>query len=91
MENQLKPKKLSNTFIIFIACILGLGIGLLTINYWHTSSCSSQKSADQIDEFIDAFKRRILQAESQVNKKKYFYFCTLILYFAIFRFIAMKY
>jgi flagellar basal body-associated protein FliL len=65
-NNQPKTKKLSSTFVIFIACVLGLGIGLLTINYWHTSSCSSHTSADEIDEFIDAFKRRILQAESQV-------------------------
>ena len=61
-----KPKKISNTLIIFVACVLGLGIGLLTINYWHTNNCVG-KSETEVDEFLDAFNRRLLEAESLVS------------------------
>lgn len=65
-SNNTKPKKISNTLIIFVACVLGLGIGLLTINYWHTSNCTG-KTSTEIDEFLEAFNRRLLQSESLVS------------------------
>ena len=65
-SNNTKAKKVSNTLIIFVACVLGLGIGLLTINYWHTSNCTG-KTSTEIDEFLEAFNRRLLQSESLVS------------------------
>jgi hypothetical protein len=62
-----KQRKISNTLLIFVACVLGLGIGLLTINYWHTSNCATGKTGQEIDDFIDAFNRRLLQSESLVR------------------------
>ncbi|RYH20982.1 hypothetical protein EON65_21845 [archaeon] len=70
MQSNSPPvRKMSTSLIIFVACILGLGIGLFTLNYWHTSQCSTDKSAAEIDEMIEALNRRVLQTESQVCAK----------------------
>jgi hypothetical protein len=62
-----KPRKISTTMIIFVACVFGLGIGLLSLNYWHATNCNNNRPPDQTEEYINAFNRRLLHAESQVS------------------------
>jgi len=52
--------------VIFIACVVGLGVGLFSINYWHATKCASDRSHQEVDTLVDALNRRLLQAESQV-------------------------
>lgn len=60
------PKKMSTTMGILTACMLGVVIGLLGLNYWHTTALNS-KSPEEMDLFIEGISRRLLQAESQVS------------------------
>jgi predicted negative regulator of RcsB-dependent stress response len=60
-------KKISTSYIILIACVLGVGIGLFGINYWHATKCTSDKSPQDYEDMISALNRRLLQAESQVD------------------------
>lgn len=60
-------KKISTSYIILIAVILGVGIGLFGINYWHATKCTSDKSPQDYEDMISALNRRLLQAESQVD------------------------
>lgn len=53
--------------IIFAACVLGLGLGLFGINYWHATKCASDRSPDEIEDMVQALTRRLLEAESQVS------------------------
>jgi len=70
--NSVTPntRKISNVMIIFIACVIGLGIGLFGINYWHATKCASDRSPDEMEDLIEALKRRLLQAESQIYKNE---------------------
>eukprot|EP01031_Cornospumella_fuschlensis_P029624 gene29624-35760_t len=71
MQTNSPPlRKMSTSLIIFVACILGMGIGLFTLNYWHTSQCATEKSAAEINEMIEALNRRVLQTESQVQRNE---------------------
>lgn len=60
------PKKISNSMVILTACLLGVVIGLLGLNYRYTSKGASSRSADEMDVYIEGIARRLLQAESQV-------------------------
>jgi hypothetical protein len=66
----MSQRKLSSTMIVFTACVLGLGIGLFGINYWHATKCSSDKSPQEMEEMIAALSRRLLQSESLVHKNE---------------------
>eukprot|EP01039_Chlorochromonas_danica_P001525 gene1525-1663_t len=63
-------RKISTSLIIFAACVLGIGIALFTLNFWHTSRCATEKSAGEIEEMVEALNRRILQTESQVQRNE---------------------
>jgi len=54
--------------IVFAACVLGLGLGLFGINYWHATKCSSDRSPDEIEDMVIALKNRLLESESKVSK-----------------------
>lgn len=60
-------RKISTTMIVFAACVLGLGLGLFGINYWHATKCSSDRSPDEIEDMIVALKNRLLESESKVD------------------------
>ena len=53
--------------IVFAACVLGLGLGLFGINYWHATKCSSDRSPDEIEDMVIALKNRLLESESKVS------------------------
>lgn len=60
-------KKMSRSMVMVAACLLGVVIGLLGLNYWHTSKCTSSKTPDEMEIYIEGITRRLLQAESQVR------------------------
>ena len=59
-------RKMSNSMLLLTACLLGVVIGLLGLNYRHTTKCTNSRSADEMDVYIEGIARRLLQAESQV-------------------------
>lgn len=59
-------KKVSTTMIIMASCVLGIGICLFGLNYWHTMKCISTHSPEEVEDMIEALNRRLIQAESQV-------------------------
>ena len=73
--NKIVGKKLSTSMIVLAACVLGLGLGLFGINYWHASKCASDRSPDEIEDMIISLKSRLLQSESKVS------FCICIVLF----------
>lgn len=60
-------RKVSSFLILFAACMIGVGMGLFGMNYWHASKCASDRSPNEVDDMIDALNKRILQAESMVK------------------------
>jgi hypothetical protein len=54
--------------IVLAACVLGLGLGLFGINYWHATKCASDRSPDEIEDMIISLKSRLLESESKVSK-----------------------
>lgn len=60
-------KKMSSALIVFVACVVGLAIGLFSLNYWHTSRCATERSAAELDEMIDSLHKRLLESESMVR------------------------
>jgi hypothetical protein len=67
MMNNVGGRKISTSMIVFAACVLGLGLGLFGINYWHATKCASDRSPDEIEDMIVALKSRLLESESKVN------------------------
>ena len=65
--NPIVGRKLSTSMVVFAACVLGLGIGLFGINYWHATKCASDRSPDEIEDMIVSLKNRLLESESKVN------------------------
>ena len=59
-------KKVSTSLLILAACVLGVGIGLFALNYWHATKCATEKSPDEIENLMESLNRRLLQSESQV-------------------------
>lgn len=52
------------TYIINIYILKG--VALFSLNYWHASKCSSDRSPDEIEELILTLKNRLLESESKV-------------------------
>lgn len=67
-SNAPVAKKMSTSMVIMSACVIGVAIGLFGLNYWHASKCTSSRSPDEIEEYVEALNRRLLQAESKVRK-----------------------
>ena len=59
-----------NFGLISSAILIGIGICLLTLNYWHTSSCGERPDAVKFNEVMH---QRLLEAESLVRKIMYIY------------------
>lgn len=55
-----------NFALIATASFIGVAIALLGLNFYHASNCSQSKSTSEIDSYVDALNKRLLQAESQV-------------------------
>jgi hypothetical protein len=60
-------RKMSRSMVMVAACLLGVVVGLLGLNYWHTSKCISSKTPDEMEIYIEGIAKRLLQAESQVH------------------------
>lgn len=65
--NQVVGRKLSTSMIVLAACVLGLGLGLFGINYWHATKCATDRSPDEVEDMVIALKSRLLESESRVS------------------------
>eukprot|EP01038_Epipyxis_sp_PR26KG_P007777 gene7777-10565_t len=63
-------KKISTSLAVILSILVGVGLGLFGLNMWHTSKCSSAHSPEEIEEFIEAINKRLLQSESQILKNE---------------------
>ena len=68
MHVPIVGRKISTSMIVFAACVLGLGMGLFGINYWHATKCSSDRSPDEVEDMVVALKNRLLESESKVTE-----------------------
>lgn len=48
-----------------VACIIGIGVGILGLNFWHATRCNGSSGSSQTEKYIEAIQKRLLQAESQ--------------------------
>ena len=60
-------KKATTSMLIIAACLMGVVVGLLGLNYWHTTKCANSKTPNEMELYVDGISRRLLQAESQVQ------------------------
>ena len=65
--NAPTAKKMSTSMVILAACMLGVVVGLLGLNYWHTTGCANSKSPDEMEIYLEGIAKRLLQAESMVS------------------------
>eukprot|EP01041_Mallomonas_annulata_P008381 gene8381-17285_t len=66
MIGQPKPfKKLSLSMAAVVACIIGIGLGILGLNYYHATRCTGSESSEEMELYIKSIEKRLLQAESQ--------------------------
>lgn len=71
MKASPAPKKLPKSLLIFGACVIGVGLSLFAVNYWHAQKCADlTHSPDQTEELIAVLSRRLLESESQVMKNE---------------------
>lgn len=60
-------RKVSSVLLFFVAAVLGAGMCLFALNYWHTLNCATSQSAEETANLIQALNRRLLEAESEVG------------------------
>eukprot|EP00607_Mallomonas_marina_P005171 CAMPEP_0182429608 /NCGR_PEP_ID=MMETSP1167-20130531/31558_1 /TAXON_ID=2988 /ORGANISM="Mallomonas Sp, Strain CCMP3275" /LENGTH=217 /DNA_ID=CAMNT_0024613537 /DNA_START=124 /DNA_END=777 /DNA_ORIENTATION=+ len=58
-------KKMSLSMAALVASILGIGIGLLGLNFYHATRCTGSQSSVEMETYITSIEKRLLQAESQ--------------------------
>lgn len=63
-------KKISLPMVVLAACVMGIALGLFGFNIWHTSRCSTGGEHEDMEEYIAAFNRRLLESESQVLRNE---------------------
>jgi len=61
-------RKPSSSLIFLVLCAIGVGVGLLGLNYWHTNKCTGGQSTEEIDNYIEALNKRLLQAEAKSQR-----------------------
>ena len=54
-------------YLIGIACVVGIGLALFGLNYYHLSGCPAT-DPDEIEGYINAVNKRLLQAELQTAR-----------------------
>ena len=61
-----KPKRQASlSLMILAAVVLGVGLGLFGLNYWHATRCAEAHSPAELKEMLDSVSKRLLTAESQ--------------------------
>jgi hypothetical protein len=58
----------SLTWIFSVVTVL-VAASLIGLNYWHASKCGTESShsIDEMNSYIESLKRKLLQAETQVE------------------------
>ena len=68
MTGQKTNRKLSVPMAVVLSCFVGVGLGVIALNYWHATKCSGvSTSNDQMESYVQAIEKRLLQAESEVS------------------------
>lgn len=67
MSSQQPIKRVSTSLLVLAACVIGIALGLFGLNFWHATNCTGGKTASELDKYVEALNRRLLQAESQVR------------------------
>lgn len=65
MNAVVQNKKISLSMAAIVACMIGVGVGVFVLNFWHASRCNGSAASDHTDKYIEAIQKRLLQAESQ--------------------------
>ena len=66
-DHKHDQKRNGPTSIMIIgACLLGAALGLFGLNIYHATECQPAKSKEELESYIEAINRRLLQAESEV-------------------------
>lgn len=64
-------RKVPKSILLVAACILGVGLGLFAINYYHTSNCPGSDGGNEATkDFMVALNRRLLESESRIIKNE---------------------
>jgi hypothetical protein len=62
-------KHMSTALLVGIACVTGVGIALLILNYWSTTVCPEDSiSTAEMEEYIASLDRRLAWAEKQIAR-----------------------
>lgn len=57
-------KSISVGFIA--AIVLGAGVTMILLNYWHAMKCVESKGLGDMNDYVEVLEKRILQLESNV-------------------------
>ena len=63
-------QKLSKLSTIFGSIVIIAAAILFVLNNWHATKCSSSKTSEDIADYIESLKDRLLEAESQVIRNE---------------------
>ena len=63
-------QKLSKLSTIFGSIVIIAAAILFILNNWHATKCSSNKTSEEIAEYIESLKDRLLEAESQAIRNE---------------------
>lgn len=64
--------RVPTSLFIFAAVVLGCGLGMFGLNYWHATRCAEAHSAEELKGFLDGVTKRMLTAESQTIRNSLF-------------------
>jgi len=72
-------KKISISAAAILSCFIGVGVGIISLNYWHATRCTGGATSEELSSSVEAIERRLLQAESQVKVDAFIVFnCNLV-------------
>ena len=64
--------RMPTSLFVFAAVVVGCGLGMFGLNYWHATRCAEAHSAEALKGFLDGVTRRMLTAESQTVRNSLF-------------------
>ncbi len=59
------PRKKSQTLLFAVACMVGLAITILGINFWRATECRNARP-DETEELLAVLTKRLVQSVAQV-------------------------
>ena len=62
---MLPRKKTSQSLLVAVACMVGVAITLLGINFWHVTQCKDARP-DETEELLAVLTKRLVESDAQV-------------------------